>query len=96
MSTGIHVLCDGKGRRIALHLTGGEVHDLQGVDILVEKVNASALLADKDYYAQKRVLASLQESNRVAIIPSKTNHKNKGCYDKELCKWRYLIEHYFA
>ncbi|ACP21027.1 hypothetical protein Aasi_1750 [Candidatus Amoebophilus asiaticus 5a2] len=84
MSTEIHVLCDGKGRRIAFHLTGGEIHDLQGADILVEKVNASALLADKDYYAQKRVLASLQESNRVVVIPSKTNHKNKGYYDRSI------------
>ena len=95
-STKIHALCDGKGRPIAFHLTGGEAHDLQGADTLLEKVNAPALLADKAYYAQKRVLARLQNSNCVAVIPSKANHKNKRSYNKELYKRRYLIENFFA
>jgi transposase len=59
----IHALCDGKGRPIAFHLTGGEAHDLQGADALLEKVNAPALLADKAYYAQGRVLDRLKKIN---------------------------------
>ena len=70
LSTKIHVLCDGKGRPIAFYLTGGEAHDLQAADTLLGKVNAPALLADKAYYAQERVLYILEKDNCLAVIPA--------------------------
>jgi transposase len=96
LSTKIHVLCEGRGRPMAFHLTAGEAHDLQGADALLGEVKAHAFLADKAYYAQKRVLDKLSAKNCLAVIPPKSNHKHKRAYDKELYKFRHLIENFFA
>lgn len=96
LSTKIHVLTDGKGRPIAFHLTAGGAHDLQGADALLGKVNAGVLLADKAYNAKERVLDKLKANNCLAVIPSKSNAKEKCQYDKHLYKQRHLIENFFA
>ena len=41
-------------------LTAGQVHDLAGADTLVPGMQAEALLADKAYDADKRVIEPLE------------------------------------
>jgi len=62
---------------------------------LLPDINANALLADKAYYAQERVLQKLDEKNIIPVIPSKSNHKEPREYDKHLYKARGLIENFF-
>jgi len=54
LSTKIHALCDALGNPIAFHLTAGQAHDLAGADVLLESLEADALLADKAYDAIER------------------------------------------
>ena len=67
-------------------LTAGLVHDLAGADALVPGMEAEALLADKAYDADKRVIEPLEAAQKTAIIPPKTNRKSPGAFDKVLMK----------
>jgi transposase len=77
-------------------LTSGQAHDLNGADGLLPNMRAAALLADKAYGADERVLFPLKASGKTAVIPPKSNHKVKRDYDKDLYKARHLIENFFC
>lgn len=55
-----------------------------------------AFLADKAYDAQARVLDLLEKTNVEAVIPPKTSRTAPRDYDKEMYKWRHLVENFFA
>lgn len=59
-------------------------------------IEAEALLADKAYDAEDRVLKRLQEKNCVAVIPPKSNRKSQRIYDEYLYMARHLIENFFC
>jgi len=63
------------GNPVAFHLTGGQAHDLDGADALLDGIAAPVVLADKGYDAEARVLAPLREAGKVAVIPPKRNRK---------------------
>jgi transposase len=90
------VLCDALGNPLAFELTGGQAHDLQDADVLIDQVNAQALLADKGYDAHKRVIQRLEKKRCQPVIPAQSNHKQPRSYDRWLYQARYLIEHFFA
>jgi transposase len=77
-------------------LTAGQAHDLNGADGLLPNLRAKALLADKAYGAEERVLLPLKAAGIAAVIPPKANHKVKRHYDVELYKARHLIENFFC
>jgi transposase len=79
-----------------VHLTEGQVHDLVGADVFLEDFEAAALLADKAFDAEERVLSRLAEQGAEAVIPPKSNRKAPRDYDKDLYKARHLIENFFA
>jgi transposase len=96
LSTKIHAVCDGLGNPTSFYLTAGQIHDLQGADILIDHIDAEFLLADKAYDAQERVRDRLCAKGVTAVIPSKSNRIQPLTYDKELYKARHLIENFFA
>ena len=96
LSTKIHALVDALGNPTQFVLTGGQVHDLDGADILVPQLESDALLADKAYDAEDRVLAPLAKAGKKAVIPQKKNRKKHRSYDKSLYQARHLIENFFA
>ena len=96
MSTKIHATTDALGNPTSFMLTSGQAHDLNGADGLLPDLEADALLADKAYDADERVLGLLQEAGKTAIIPPKSNRKEQRDYDKELYKARHLIENFFC
>ncbi len=84
------------GNPTDFHLTEGQAHDLEGADVFLEDFEAEALLADKAFDADERVLKKLAEQGVEAVIPPKSNRKDPREYDKELYKARHLIENFFA
>lgn len=98
MSTKIHTTCDALGNPTGFHLTPGQTHDLAGADALLPAIidHIQALLADKAYDAQERVLALLEHAGVEIVIPPKSNRISPRAYDKELYKARHLIENFFA
>ena len=57
---------------------------------------ADALIAEKAFDAEERVLAPLARAGKNAVIPPRANRKEARAYDKDLYKARHLIENFFA
>ncbi len=85
-----------QGNPTGFHLTPGQAHDGKGADVLLDKIGEiGALLADKAYDAEQRVLERLKEADWMAVIPPKSNRTEHREDDEEMYKWRHLIENLF-
>ena len=69
---------------------------MDGADLLLPKLTAGTILADKGYDADKRVIDLLQSQGKTAVIQPKRNRIAPREYDKDLYKARHLIENFFA
>ncbi len=69
---------------------------MAGSDVLLEALEAEALLADKSYDADEGVIQRLQAAGKKPVIPPKRNRRELREYDQELYKARHLIENFFA
>jgi transposase len=87
---------DALGNPTGFALTPGQAHDLEGADALLPGLEAGALIADKAFDAEERVLKPLEQAGTVAVIPPKVSRKSQRSYDKDLYKARHLIENFFA
>ena len=96
MSTKIHATVDALGNPTGFHLTAGQAHDLEGSDVLLKDTPAQAIIADKAYDAQERVIEPLIEAGKAVVIPPRSTRKEPRSYDKHLYQARYLIENFFA
>ena len=96
MSAKIHATVDALGNPTGFALSPGQVHDLEGADALLPDLAADALIADKAFDAEERVLGPLRQAGRAAVIPPGANRTNPRPYDRDLYKARHLIENFFA
>ena len=96
MSTKIHAMVDALGNPTAFFLTPGQAHDLEGADALLPQMQADALLADKAFDADKRVIEPLLAAGKKLVIPPKSNRKVQRTFDREMYKARHLIENFFC
>ena len=91
MSTKIHATTDALGNPLSFHLTPGQACDLDGSDLLLPKLTAQTILADKGYDAESLLLL-LEQQEIQAVIPTKTNRKVQRVIDTDLYTERHLIE----
>jgi transposase len=68
---------------------------LEGSDAFLPGLTAGAVLADKAFDADERVLDVLEAKGIESVIPPKSNRKDQREYDKYLYKARHLIENFF-
>ena len=89
----VHCLCDSRGRPLAFHLTGGEVHDSKGYPFLIDLAPAApkALIADKGYDSAA-IRADLKARKIKAVIPPRHGHRKPPRWDKRLYRQRSGIE----
>jgi transposase len=59
-------------------------------------MQAEALIADKAFDPDARVVAPLAAVGKTAVIPPKANRRLPRAFDRELYKPRHLIENFFA
>ena len=59
-------------------------------------VTANAVIADKAYDAQARVIDVLAQAGQVAVIPPIRSRIEQRAWDRDLYKARHLIENFFA
>jgi transposase len=95
LSSKIHCLADGLGNPVDFMLTGGEVHDSQCADALLEGKKADFIVADKAY-DNNAVLQKIAQMEAIAVIPPKSNRKEQRDFDKHYYKDRNLIERFFC
>ncbi len=93
LSTKIHVRADAKGRPLAFALTGGEAHDITGVDELLAAWDRlpRSLLAAKAYDAD-RFREDLLLSGVNPIILFKNNRHERWALDRALYRERNRVE----
>ena len=89
-------MVDALGNPLDFFLTPGQAHDLAGADEFLPQMAADALLADKAFDAEERVMERLRVAGKTAVIPPKSTRKNPRTYDKDLYKERHLIENFFC
>ena len=102
-STKLHLRADAKGRPVALHLTGGERHDLLGVGPLFEqgalrtgkpgrpRWKPAAVIADKAYSAAW-LLDAFRRKRILPIIPSRADQPENSDFDREAYRQRNAVE----
>ena len=76
-------------------LLPGQHHDICGVEPLIRDREFGALLADKAFDADWLV-KDLTEWGSKVVIPARSNRKAPREYDKEMYKWRHLVENFFC
>jgi transposase len=76
-------------------LLPGQRHDTIGVPPLIEGVAFGALLGDKAF-DMDWLRADLDARGAVAVIPPKANRKTQINLDRDMYRWRHLIENTFA
>jgi transposase len=88
-------LVDALGNLIDFVLLAGQRHDSQGVAPLIAGLTFGAFLGDKAF-DNDTLRAELHERSAAAVIPPKRNRKKTIAYDREMYKWRHLVENFFA
>lgn len=92
----IHALTDALGNPTRLLLTPGQAHDLVGSDVLLTHLSTGAVIADKAYDADDRVVQPLEQAGIEVVIPPRSQRRTPRKYDQELYKARHLIENFFS
>ena len=62
---------------------------------LLDGVEFEALIADRAYDSNA-LRDELQERGATAVIPPKSNRSDAIDYDREMYKWRHLVENFFC
>ena len=76
-------------------LLPGQRHDTIGVVPLIQDVHFDALLGDKAFDVDW-LREELDQRGATAVIPPKANRKQQIAYDKDMYRWRHLVENYSA
>ncbi len=95
MTTKIVALVDALGNLARFVLLAGQRNDMVGVRPLIEDIHFDALLGDKAFDADW-LRAELDDRGALAVIPPRRHRKRQIDYDKDMYRWRHLIENYFA
>jgi transposase len=96
-TTKIHIAADAHGNPIDFEITGGEVHDSQAANALIEKIgDAENFIADRGYDSES-IREKARQHKMNPVIPRKSNSKKPNPeFDSFLYKLRHLVENLFA
>lgn len=95
LTTKIVALADALGNLVRFVLLPGQRHDTLGVPPLIEGAAFGALLGDKAFDTDW-LRAELDARGAAAVIPPKANRKAAISFDRDMYRWRHLIENTFA
>jgi transposase len=90
-STKIHISMDALGNPLRFLVTGGQRHDSTQAEALVVGFTFERVIADRANDSDV-FLEYIQEQDAEAVIPPKSNRKERREYDRHLYKDRHLIE----
>jgi transposase len=88
-------MVDALGNLVRFVLLPGQRHDTIAVPPLLEGIAFGALLGDRAFDVDW-LRAELDSRGACAVIPPKSNRKLRIDDDREMYRWRHLIENLFA
>lgn len=95
MTTKILALTDALGNLVRFELLPGQRFDTVAVEPLLEGIEFGGLIADKAFDSDA-IVAGLNKRGAKVVI---SQHPRRACpvpLDRELYKWRHLIENFFC
>jgi len=95
MTTKILALTDALGNLVRFELMPGHRFDMVGVAPLIEGIRFGGLIADKAFDSN-HIIADLNERGAKIVISQHPRRAKPLPLDKELYKWRHLIENFFC
>ncbi|MGI2299250.1 IS5 family transposase [Candidatus Cardinium hertigii] len=93
-NTKLHLAVDASGMPVRAIITEGTRADCSQSTYLIEGITPKHLLADRAYDTDK-IIKYAREKGIVPVIPPKKNRKIKRDFDKNLYKFRHLVENMF-
>jgi len=93
-STKIHVLVDGLGNPLRMHLTAGQCHDSPHTPTLLAGLTFDRVIADRGYAAQA-VIDLVVACGAEPVIPPHPRAKQARDYDRWWYRERHLVECFF-
>ncbi|WP_456672327.1 MULTISPECIES: IS5 family transposase [unclassified Bradyrhizobium] len=95
MTTKILALTDALGNLVRFVLLPGQRFDTVGVSPLIEGLAFNALIADKAFDSNA-IIAELEARGAKVVISQHPRRAQPLAIDKEMYKWRHLIENFFG
>lgn len=95
MTTKILALTDALGNLVRFELLPGHRFDTVGVEPLLTGISFGALLADKAFDSNS-IVDNLNERGAKIVISQHPRRSNPLDIDKEIYKWRHLVENFFC
>lgn len=95
MTTKILALTDALGNLVRFELLPGHRFDTVGVEPLVKGVDFDGLIADKAFDSNA-IINDLNERGAKIVISQHSRRSKPLSLDRELYKWRHLIENFFC
>ncbi|HUI94001.1 MAG TPA: IS5 family transposase [Chitinivibrionales bacterium] len=95
-TTKIHAIVDSKGRPLSFTVTGGQVHDSQVVEEILNTPRPPlAVTADKAYDSEK-VRQQIRDEGALPVIPNRCTATKKAYCPKRFYRRRHKIENFFC
>ena len=88
------MLADALGRPLRFLLTGGQVHESQTAEAMLDGAEGDAVIADKAYDSNA-IRATVKAKGMKVVIPSKRSRNKRIRHDKLLYRERNRIERCF-
>ncbi len=95
MTTKILALTDALGNLVRFELLPGHRFDTVGVEPLLRNVSFNALLADKAFDSDA-IIADVNARGAKVVISQHPRRSKPLNIDKEIYKWRHLVENFFC
>jgi transposase len=95
MTTKILALTDALGNLVRFELLPGQRYDTVGVEPLIEGIEFDGLIADKAFDSDW-IIENLNERGAKIVISQHPRRTKPLHIDKEIYKWRHLIENFFC
>ena len=95
MTTKILALTDALGNLVRFVLLPGHRHDTKGLATLIEGITFGDLIADKAFDADW-IIDEMNRRGARIVIAQMPRRKAPLDIDKEVYKWRHLIENFFC
>jgi len=95
MTTKIVALTDALGNLVRFVLLPGQRFDTVGFPPLVDGISFAALIADKAFHSNA-IIADLDARGAKVVIAQHPRRIPPLVIDREMYKWRHLIENFFC
>ena len=95
MTSKILALTDALGNLVRFILLPGQRNDIMGVAPLIQGVEFDGLIADKAFDANW-LITDLNQRGAKVVISQMPQRKAPVDIDREVYKWRHLIENFFC